>query len=193
MSNHPAAVTKVEVKAGIPKIESTPLPRYARPTPTSTTPMLCSMLLSRMATDSSVVEDPQNKMAKPLAVGDPVNFDDPPAPDREGQNDAQLPIGSHDDSGNSINKRHLCEPGTRREGERVFSHGRRPAQRNWRTSRDGRAIGPHHDIRVEDRKQRLEITAARSGKKGLDHFSLAPAIGVRSRSPSAYSAARPAR
>src|SRR5262245_19321178 len=151
------------------------------------------MLLSSMATDSSVVEDPQIKLAKPVGVCDHVNFDDPPAPDREGQNDAQPPIGDHDDSRDSINERHLCERGTRRECERVFSHGRRPADLDWWTSGNGRAIGPHHDIRVEDRKQRLEITAARGGKKGLDHFSLAPAIGIRSRGPSAYSAARSAR
>src|SRR5215475_3897263 len=136
------------------------------------------MLLSRMAIDSSIIEDPQYKLAKPLGVGDHVNFDDPPAPDREGQNDTRPPIRGHNNSRDSIKERHLSEPGTRREGERVFSHGRRPAHRGWRTSGDSRAIGPDHDIWVEHRKQCLEITGARSGKKGLDHFALARAIGI---------------
>src|SRR5262245_18552175 len=151
------------------------------------------MLLSRMAIDSSIIEDLQYKLAKPLGVGDHVNFDDPPAPDREGQNNAQPPIWGYDDSRNSINQRHLREPGTPREGERVFSHGRRPAHLGWRTSGDSHAIGPDHDIWVEDREQRLEITVARSGEKGLDHFSLACAIGIRSRGPSAHSTTRSAR
>src|SRR5262245_66524726 len=94
-----------------------------------------------MAIVSSVVEDPQIKLAKPLAVGDHVNFDDAPAPDREGQNNAQPPSGGYDDSRDSINERHLRERGTPREGERVFSHGRRPAHRGWPTSGDSHATG----------------------------------------------------
>src|SRR5262249_17488539 len=151
------------------------------------------MLLSRMAIHSSIIEDPQYKLAKPLGVGDHVNFDDPPAPDRESQNDTQPPIRDHNNSRDSVNARHLSEPGPPREGHRILSHSRRPAHRGWHTSGDSRAIGPDHDIRVEDREQRLKITVARSGEKGLDHFSLARAIGISNRGPSAHSATRSAR
>src|SRR2546421_10738374 len=48
----------------------------------------------------------------------------------------------------------------------------------------GRLVGSEHDIWVEYREKRVEVTAARGSEKGIDHFSLAGEIdiGVSSRS-----------
>jgi hypothetical protein len=39
-------------------------------------------------------------------------------------------------------------------------------------------IGTEHDMWVQDRRQRVEVTAARRGEEGVDNFSLPRNIGV---------------
>src|SRR5262245_54809755 len=48
-SDHPAAIATGEPKPATSRSRSTLLPRYAHPSPTMTTPMLCRTLLSRLA------------------------------------------------------------------------------------------------------------------------------------------------
>ena len=54
------------------------------------------------------------------------------------------------------------------------------------------AVGSEHDVWVEHREKRLEVTLARGGQEGVDDFSLAGAIGVGNRGRSLYPAAGPA-
>jgi hypothetical protein len=136
------------------------------------------MLLEILTIESSLVMYHQVELLKMLGVGDHIDLDDLAAPDCEAEHDEQPPTRGRDDPHGSVNEGHLREPGTRRKGERVLGHGRRPADLGWRASRDGRAIGADHDVRVEHRKQCLEIAAARSDKKGLDNFPLAGEIGL---------------
>src|SRR5215471_2520533 len=107
------------------------------------------MLLSRVAIGPSVTENPQIKLVKALGIGHHVNCDDPPAPDRECQYDAQSATGGHDDSRRSVNKRHLCEPRTTRAGERLFGYERRTAEVPRCASRYSGAVGMEHDLGVE--------------------------------------------
>src|SRR3990170_1577312 len=54
------------------------------------------------------------------------------------------------------------------------------------------AVGSEHDVWVEHREKRLEVTLARGGQEGVDDFSLAGAIGVGSRGRPLHPAARAA-
>jgi hypothetical protein len=40
------------------------------------------------------------------------------------------------------------------------------------------SVDSHHDVWVEDRDERMEVTVLRRGEEGVDHFSLAGDIGV---------------
>src|SRR5947208_3512344 len=57
----------------------------------------------------------------------------------------------------------------------------------------GRLVGSEHDIWVEYREKRVEVTAARGSEKGIDHFSLRCEIDVGSRGRSLYPATCAAR
>jgi hypothetical protein len=54
----------------------------------------------------------------------------------------------------------LCEAGTPREGERLLGHGRRTADLPWGARRHGGAVGSEHDVWIEHREQRSEVTDA---------------------------------
>jgi hypothetical protein len=45
----------------------------------------------------------------------------------------------------------------------------------------GCGVGPEYDVRVEHREKRIEVTAARCGEEGEDHFAQAVAIGIGNR------------
>ena len=97
---------------------------------------------------------------------------------------------SHDDSHGSVHERRSCGPGT--PLSRPLGHGRRTADLPRCSCRDGTAVCSEHDVRVEHRQQRGEVTAARGGEEGVDDFSLAGEIGVGNRGRSPYPAARAA-
>jgi hypothetical protein len=50
-----------------------------------------------------------------------------------------------------------------------------------------------HDVRVEHREQRVEITVARGSEEGVDDLWLVGEVGVGSSAPSPHPAARTAR
>jgi hypothetical protein len=49
-------------------------------------------------------------------------------------------------------------------------HGRRTADLRRCARRHGSAVGSKHDVRDEQLKERVEVTAARGRKEGVDHF-----------------------
>jgi hypothetical protein len=128
--------------------------------------------LTRAATyvGSAVVEDRQVELAEALVVGDQVNFDDLAARDREAEYAPRPPARSPHESHGSVHERRLCGPGTPREG---VGHGRRTADLTRCARMHGRAVGSEHDVWVEHREKRVEVTAARGSKEGVDNFSLA--------------------
>jgi hypothetical protein len=58
---------------------------------------------------------------------------------------------------------------------------------------DHPAVGSDHDVWIENRKKRVEVTAARGSEEGVDNFSLAGEIGVGNLGRSLHPAARAAR
>jgi len=69
----------------------------------------------------------------------------------------------------------LCGPGTAREGP---GYGRGSANFPGCAGPDGGSIGSEHDLPVEQREKRDEVTAARRRKEGVDNFSLTGEIDV---------------
>jgi hypothetical protein len=112
---------------------------------------------------SSVVEDRQVKLAKALGVGEYVDFDDLPAHDREAEYDTRPSAWSPHGSRGSVHKRRLCGPGMPREG---LGHGRRTTDLARCACLHGCAVGSEHDVRVEHREKRVEVTASRGSEEG---------------------------
>ncbi len=111
---------------------------------------------------SSVVEDRQVELAKPLGVSDQVDFGDLPADDREAEHDTRPPAWSPHRSRGTVDEHRLGEPGTPGEGA---SHGRRTAHFPGSARIHGCAICSEHDVWVEQRQQRVEVAAARGGEE----------------------------
>jgi hypothetical protein len=111
---------------------------------------------------------------------------------RYAEDDEQSSARSYDDSHGSVHERRLCELGTPREGERLLGHGWRTADLPWRARRRSCVVRPQHDVRVEHREKRSEVTGARGSGEGVDHVALPGAIGVR-RNRSLHPTARAAR
>src|SRR5262249_12497052 len=151
------------------------------------------MPLRGLIMDSSCLEDRQVELANTLGVGNQINFDDPPAPDRESQHETQSATGGDDDSRGSVNERDLCEPRTSSVGQRPFGEQQRTTQLPRRACRDGVTVGAQHDVGIEYRHKSIEVAVARSSKEGLNNFSLALAIGISNCRSSANAAARSAR
>ena len=88
--------------------------------------------------------------------------------------DGVRPIaGEHDDAGGAVDER---RPGTvRRTGGRASPARPRPRRRGPRASPGRRArVGPEHDVRIEDRDERLEV-AVRAAARNASTTARCPA------------------
>src|SRR5215212_1510691 len=141
---------------------------------------------------ASAVEDRREvEPAEALGVGEYVNLDDFPAPDRETHHrEWPSPRGRYE-SGGSVDERRPREGSKLREGERLPGHGARPPDHPRRAR--GSGVCPEHDFRIEHREERVEVAAARGGEEGVDDLPLAAEIGVGSRGRPPHAAACPAR
>ena len=110
---------------------------------------------------SSVVEDRQVELAKARGVGDHVDLDDLPVREREPEDPKQPSSWSHDGSDRPVHERRSCESGTPREGERLLGPDPRTTDLSRCTRTHGSVVGSDHDVRVEQREQRVEVTRAR--------------------------------
>src|SRR5215217_167005 len=70
----------------------------------------------------SVVEDRQVELAEARGVGEDIDLDDLPPPDREAHDRKRPSTRSHDDSRGSVHERRSYERGEPREGERLLGH-----------------------------------------------------------------------
>src|SRR5215207_7628051 len=123
-------------------------------------------MLGSIQPDSvSVVEDRQIELAEARGVGDRVDLDDLPIPDREAEYHKEPSTRSHDDSRGSVDERRSCGPG---------SPLSRPPGRGWRTMylprcrcahSHGTAVCSEHDVRVEHRDKRVEVSASREAAR----------------------------
>jgi hypothetical protein len=129
----------------------------------------------------SAIKDRQVDPAEARRVSDDVDRDDLLVRELEGQCHKQPSTRSHDNSYSSVHERQLRKPGTPREDERLLGHGPCTAYFPRCARRHSRAVGSHHDIWVEHRKKRGEVTAAGGSQEGFDNFALAGEIGVRDR------------
>lgn len=66
------------------------------------------------------------------------------------------------------------------------SHGRRTADLARCSYLNGSFVGPEHDLGIEQRNQRVEVTFARGSQEGSDHLALAGGIGAGNRRRSLY-------
>jgi hypothetical protein len=143
------------------------------------------------------MKDRQVEPAEPCGVGEHVDFDDLPARDREAHHRNQPSPWSHDDARGTVHQCRLREPGKPREaasGERLLAHGPRTADQPPGAHSHGTGIGADHDIWVEHRQQRGEVTVARGSEEGVNDFPLVAQVGVGLRGRTLHPAAggRPA-
>src|SRR5215203_607680 len=106
----------------------------------------------------SVVEDRQVELAQARGVGEYVDLDNLPARDREAHDRKRLSPWSCDESRGSVHECRSCKGGKPREGERLLGHRPRAADLLRCACRQGTDIGSEHDVWVEHREQRLEVT-----------------------------------
>ena len=124
-------------------------------------------------TTALVVEDREVELAEALGVGEHVDFDDPPARDREAECDTRPSARRPHQPRRAIHKRRLCGLGAPREG---LGHCGRAADLRRCAHLHGCAVGPEYDVRVEQREKTkcwsqhdifLKFEAARKSKSRI--------------------------
>ena len=65
--------------------------------------------------------------------------------------------------------------------EKSLATARAPRTSFFRTRERGRKVGSEHDVRVEQRDERVEVATAGRRKERLDDLSLAGEIGIGNR------------
>jgi len=109
---------------------------------------------------------------------DHIKLGDPAVPDLEGEHNRQMTPGCNDDSNHAVDQRRLRKPLVAGKGERLLGNRRGAVELYWSAGRRRRAIGTQHDVRIEQRYQRIEVAAARRGKERCDDLALADEIGI---------------
>jgi hypothetical protein len=132
--------------------------------------------VSRGVAEASAVEEGQVQLVEALGIGDRVDLDDLTAPDLEVQYHKEPSTRGHDDPHGAVHEHRSRGPGA--SYERHPGHGRRTADLPRCVRRQGGAVGSEHDVRVEHRDKRVEVSIARGGEEGVDDFSLAGEIQV---------------
>jgi hypothetical protein len=146
--------------------------------------------LSRAA-EASAVEEGQVQLVEALGIGDRVDLDDLAVPDLEVQYHKEPSTRGHDDTHGAVHERRTRGPGT--SYERPPGHGRCTVDLPRYARRQGGAVGSEHDVRVEHRDKRVEVSIARGGEEGVDDLSLAGVIRLVRSICSPHASARAAR
>jgi hypothetical protein len=128
----------------------------------------------------SIAEGLQFEPKKVLGVGYQVDTDDLPALDRKVEDATRPPTaGPHGPRG-PVDERRSRRPCTPREGA---GHGTRVSDLLRCARTHGGAVGPEHDVRVEQRQKRPKVALARGGEEGPDDLPFAGARCGGRRSP----------
>jgi len=109
----------------------------------------------------------QVELAEALRIGEHADSGDLPVRDGEAEYDARPAARRPDSSGGSVHEGRLSGPSTPGEGA---DHRRRAADLPRRARLHGCAIGPEHDVWVEHREKRVEVTIARGREEGADGY-----------------------
>ena len=125
---------------------------------------------------ASAVEESQVQLVEALELGHRVDLYYLPAPDLEVQYHKEPSTRGHDDTHGSIHERRSRGPGT--SYERPPGHGGRTADLPRCDRRQGGTVGSEHDVRIEHRDKRVEVSIARGGEEGVHDLSLAGEILV---------------
>src|SRR5262245_49934852 len=130
----------------------------------------------RVLTTFSALQNLPVEPSKPFRIGGKVNRDDLSVRDRKTECYTRLSALSPNKSRDAFDQSHLCGAGTSRQDLRHF----RGAADFCRCAHlHCCAIGSEDDVRVEQREQRGEVTAARGCKKGFHDFPLTTGVGGR--------------
>jgi len=111
----------------------------------------------KLRVGSSVAQDRQVELVEARGFGDQVDFDDLAARDREAEDDTRPSALSPHKSHGSVHQRQLCSLGTPQE---LLGHGGRTADLPRCARMYGCTVGSQHDVWVEYREKRVEVTAA---------------------------------
>jgi hypothetical protein len=126
--------------------------------------------------DDSPADEHDVELAHAFGVGDEVDRDDPPIADRAAGHPAGPPTRRPDRAGRAVHQRRMrCSGASRRPGR----HPRGPTGLPGRPYAHGGVVGPHYDVRVEQRQQRVEVAAAGRGEEGIDDLSLMGEVQLR--------------
>ena len=106
-------------------------------------------------------------------VGDEVNGNDSAVDDREADDSERMVQVAEHRAGCAVDDRRTHAGDIARgRGKHLCGHGARTMDRRPGARSRWSEIGSEDDLRVKDGKQRLEVTAAGSGKEGSDSSSL---------------------
>src|SRR5262249_28793751 len=121
----------------------------------------------------------QVELAKALGVGEDVDLDDLPVPDREAHDRNWPATWRYDNAGGPV---HQCRPherGEPREGERLLGDGPSAADHRWDAHRHDPEVGLEHHIWVENRHEHSEVAIARGSEERVNDCSLAGQNSIR--------------
>ena len=113
----------------------------------------------------SAVEDRQVQLAQAGGVGEDVDGDDPPAPDREAADRERLSVPRRDQSRRPVDEHRLQDQAELRVGLRLAGHRRRPADLPPTARRPRAEVGSEHDIGVEHGDQSIEVPSRAAARK----------------------------
>lgn len=121
----------------------------------------------------SIVEDRQVELAEAHRVGEYIYLDDFPTYDREAEDRKRLSPGGRDNAHGSVDERRSSELGKPPEGECLVGHGPRAADFPGCARGTSATIGAEHDVGVEHRDERIEVSVAGGSEERAHHLSLA--------------------
>ena len=81
-------------------------------------------------------------------------------------------------AGDAVDERGLVEQSQAGVAERLAGHCLGASDDTQRPCRQRTLVGPHHDVGIEHRHQRLEVTVAGGRHERIDHLALAIATSV---------------
>src|SRR5262249_41600676 len=123
----------------------------------------------------------QVKLAEALGADEDIDLGYLPVPDREAHDRERPSTPRHNGSGGPVHQRRPHEREQPPESERLLGH--RPCATDLPRYTRGHdtPVSSDHDVGVEQREERVEVTVAGGGEEGADDLLLADGVGVGAR------------
>ena len=126
-----------------------------------------------------VVEDRQIELPETRGVGDHLDLGDLPVGERDAERPKQPSTRGQDGAHRTVDERRPCELRAPRKGDRLPGPDPRTVDLARCARRHG--VGTNHDVRIEHRDERVEVTGARGCEERVDDLSLTGELGVGNR------------